>query len=173
MLGRRKAIALGGGVIAALAVAVPSGSAQAPPGSTTLSLYEPANGGSFRIVDNKPRSPVRNPESRRYRFSAGDVVIFTNPLLDQKGGTRVGTLYVKGTIVRGRTFRNVKTMAQVAVELTDGSQLNAAGLFSFSSDEVRLAITGGTGRYIGARGELVSKSNPDDSSQDTVTLLPL
>ena len=171
MPGRRKAIALGGGVIAALAVAVPSGSAQAPPGSTTLSLYEPASGGTFRIIDNRPRSPVRNPESRRYRFSAGDVLIFSNPVLDQKGGTRVGTLYVKATVVRGRTFANAKTMAQAVLEFTDGSQLNAAGLFSFTAD-ARLAITGGTGRYIGARGEVVNKSNPDDSSTDTITLLP-
>ena len=35
------------------------------------------------------------------------------------------------------------------------------------------AITGGTGAYQGARGSVVSvNSTTDDSSQDTVTLLP-
>jgi hypothetical protein len=37
---------------------------------------------------------------------------------------------------------------------------------------VRIAITGGTGIYVGARGQVVNHSNADDSSQDTITLLP-
>jgi hypothetical protein len=170
MLKRSRIIAVGGALAAALAVAAPSGSAQAP-GTTTLSLFEPANGGSFRIIDNAPRSPVKNPESKKYRFSVGDELIFSNPVLDKKGGSRLATLYVKATVVHGKTFTTVKTISQVVLEFNDGSQINAAGAFSFAKD-VRIAITGGTGTYLGARGEVVSKSNPDDSSQDTITLLP-
>jgi hypothetical protein len=148
-----------------------AGSAQAP-AATTLSLYEPANGGTFKIVDNAPRSPSRNPGSRRFRFSVGDQVIFTNPVLDHKGGTRVATLYVEGTIVKGTRFSNASVLSRVVLVFTNGDQITAQGVFGFSGADVRIAIVGGTGAYAGARGFVVSHSNPDDSSQDTLTLLP-
>jgi long-subunit fatty acid transport protein len=148
-----------------------AGSAQAP-AATTLSLYEPANGGTFKIVDNAPRSPSRNPASRRFRFSVGDQVIFTNPVLDHKGGTRVATLYGEGTIVKGTRFSNASVLSRVVLVFTNGDQLAAEGAFSFSGADVRIAIVGGTGTYQAARGFVVSHSNPDDSSQDTITLLP-
>ena len=167
---RSRMVAAGAVLAAVSAVAAPTGSAQAP-GPTTLSLYEPANGGSFKIIDNAPRSPVTNPESRKYRFSVGDELIFSNPVLDTKGGSKVATLYVKATVVSGKTFASVKTLSNVVLEFTDGSQLHAAGVFSFTKD-VRIAITGGTGIYVGARGQVVNHPNADDSSQDTITLLP-
>ena len=55
---------------------------------------------------------------------------------------------------------------------TNGDQLAAQGVFSFSGTDVRIAIVGGTGTYAGARGFVVSHNNADDSSQDTITLLP-
>ena len=148
-----------------------AGSAQAP-AATTLSLYEPANGGTFKILDNAPSSPVKNPGSKRYRFSVGDQVIFSNPVLDHKGGTRVATLYVEGTVVKGKTFASATVLSRVVLVFTNGDQLNAQGIFSFSGADVRIAIVGGTGAYQGARGTVVSHSNADDSSQDTLTLLP-
>ena len=147
-----------------------AGSAQAP-AVTTLSFYEPATGGTFNLVDNAPRSPVRNPESRKFRFSVGDEVFFSNRLFDHKGGTRVGTVYGAGSIIKGRTFRSAALMARVVVLFTNGDQVNVQGIFDFTHD-ARLAIVGGTGAYQGARGTVVSHTNPDDSSQDTVTLLP-
>ena len=170
MLRRARVVAIGASLVVLLAVAVPSGSAQAP-GSTTISLYEPANGGAFRIIDNAPRSPVKNPESKKYRFSLGDELVFTNPVLDKKGGSKLGTLYVKATVVSGKTFATVSTLAQAALVFNDGSQIQAAGVFQFNRD-VRIAVTGGTGTYLGARGDVFSHSNADDSSQDTITLLP-
>jgi hypothetical protein len=148
-----------------------AGSAQAP-AATTLSLYEPANGGTFNIIDNAPRSPVKNPGSRKYRFSVGDQVIFSNPVLNQKGGTRVATLYVEATVVSGKTFRSAKVLSRVTLVFTNGDQLAAQGVFDFTGADVRLAIVGGTGAYAGARGFVVSHNNADDSSQDTITLLP-
>jgi Dirigent-like protein len=148
-----------------------AGSAQAP-GPTTLSLYEPANGGTFKILDNAPRSPAKNPASKKYRFSVGDQLIFSNPVLDHKGGTRVATLYVEATVVKGKTFASVVTSSRVVLVFTNGDQLAAQGVFSFSGADVRIAIVGGTGTYQGARGSVVSHNNADDSSQDTITLLP-
>jgi hypothetical protein len=148
-----------------------AGSAQAP-GPTTLSLYEPANGGTFNIIDNAPKSPVKNPGSKKYRFSIGDQLIFSNPVLNQKGGTRVATLYVEATVVKGKTFASVSTLSRVTLVFTNGDQIAAQGVFGFSGTDVRIAIVGGTGVYAGAHGFVVSHNNADDSSQDTLTLLP-
>ena len=148
-----------------------AGSAQAP-GATTLSLYEPATGGTFKILDNAPRSPVTNPGSKKYRFSVGDQVIFSNPVLDHKGGTRVATVYVEGTVVKGGTFSSLKVLSRAALVFTNGDQIAGQGIFGFSGADVRIAIVGGTGTYQGARGTIVSHNNADDSSQDTLTLLP-
>jgi hypothetical protein len=148
-----------------------AGSAQAP-AATTLSLYEPATGGTFKIIDNAPRSPSKNPGSKRFRFSVGDQLIFTNPVLDHKGGTRVATLYVEGTVAKGTRFTNASVISRVVLVFTNGDQLSAQGVFGFSGADVRIAIVGGTGAYAGARGFVISHTNPDDSSQDTITLLP-
>jgi hypothetical protein len=148
-----------------------TGSAQAP-AATTLSFYEPATGGSFKLIDNAPHSPAKNPGSKKFRLSVGDQFIFSNPVLDHKGGTRVATLYAEATVVAGKTFANVKTIARVTLVFTNGDQLAAQGIFDFASADVRIAIVGGTGTYAGARGFVVSHNNADDSSQDTITLLP-
>jgi hypothetical protein len=148
-----------------------TGSAQAPAG-TTLSLYEPATGGTFKILDNAPRSPVSNPGSRKYRFSVGDQVIFSNPMLDHKGGTRLATLYVDGTVVKGKTFSNASVLSRAVIVFTNGDQIAAEGIFDFSGADVRIAIVGGTGAYASARGFVISHNNADDSSQDTLTILP-
>jgi hypothetical protein len=147
-----------------------AGSAQAP-GPTTLSLYESATGGTFSLIDNAPRSPVKNPESRKYRFSVGDELLFSQRVFDRKGGTRVGTLYGDARVVKGKTFASLAVLSQVTIVFTNGDQLQAHGVFSFAAD-ARIAIVGGTGAYAGARGFVVSHNNADDSSQDTITLLP-
>jgi hypothetical protein len=154
---------------AALVAVVPSGSAQAP-GPTTLTLFEPEDGGTFRIVDNAPKSPSKNPESRKYRFSAGDQVIFTNPVLNNRGGTSQGSIYVKATVMKGKTFANVRLLAEGVILFKDGSQIELGGMFSFAnSSSVRVAVTGGTGIYDGATGNLAS-TEVSGGSQDTITL---
>lgn len=147
-----------------------AGSAQAP-GPTTLSFFEPANGGTFKIVDNAPRSPVKNPESRKYRFSVGDELLFSQAFFDHKGGTRLGTLYGDFKIVSGKTFATLLVQGDVTYVLNNGDQIVAHGVASLSKD-ARVAIVGGTGAYQAARGSVTSHNNPDDSSQDTLTLLP-
>ncbi len=162
VLGMTAAVAVGG-------TGVQSGSAQAP-GTTTLKFYTSDAQSTFRIVDNAPKSPVKNPESRKYRFSIGDQFVFVSPLFDKKGGTRQGRLYATATIVGGKTFRDISAETTGTYVLNDKSQIAAQGFFSFS-DDLRLAVVGGTGRYEGARGHLSSVSD-ETSSTDTITLLP-
>lgn len=150
------------------AVLLLPGSASAQ--GTTLTFYEPDAQGTFKLIDNAPRSPVPNPESKRFRFSVGDEILISSALYDHKGGTRQGTLYVNAKVVRGKTFRDVRMSADATYVLTDGSQIAAQGIFSFAAT-TGIAIVGGSGRYAGARGSLASTSDAT-STTDTLTLLP-
>ena len=157
-----------GGIAATAAVAVPSGTAQAP-GATTLSFYEPDAQSTFKIIDNPPKTFGKRP-SRRSRFTIGDRLTLSSVLLDKKGGTRQGRLYADGTIVKGGTFETAKVLATGTYVLTDGSQISVQGYFSFSKDST-VSVVGGTGRFEGARGHLVSTST-ETASMDALTLLP-
>ena len=168
---RRLLLVIVGLVAVALAVVVPPGSAQAP-GPRTVTLFEPDEGPgqSFRIIDQAPKSPVRNPGSRRYRFSVGDQVIFSTRVFDRPGGTAQATQYVKATVVKGKTFANVQLLGEGAFVFNDSSQITLAGVFSFADEgNVRVAVTGGTGVYDGASGNMTVTEVPG-GSQDTISL---
>jgi hypothetical protein len=148
-----------------------AGSAQAPT-TTTLTFYEPSSGGNFKVVDNAPKSPTKNLESRRYRFSVGDRIIFSQRLLTGAGGQRVGTLYADVTVVKGKTFNSIVVSGQGTYVLNNGDEIVVHALVPLAATDVKLAVTGGTGAYAGARGSVASHTNSDESSTDTVTLLP-
>lgn len=157
-----------GGIAATAAVAVPNGSAQ-DPGATTLSFYEPNAQSIFKFVDNPPKGLGKRPGPKS-RFSIGDKLTFINALYDKKGGTRQGKLYVDATIVKGGGFDKAAVIATGTYVLNDGSQISFQGHFTFAEDSTG-AVVGGTGRYEGARGHVLSHSNENDST-DTLTLLP-
>ncbi len=158
-----------GGIAATAAVAVPSGSAQAPGGATTLSFYEPDAQSTFKIVDNPPKTFGKRPGPKS-RFTIGDRLTLSSALFDRKGGTRQGRLYADGAIVKGGTFDTARFLATGTYVLNDGSQISVQGYLSFGKESTA-SVLGGTGRYEGARGHLLSTSTAD-SSTDTLTLLP-
>ena len=157
-----------GTMAATAAIAVPSGSAQGP-GATTLSFYEPDAQSTFKLQDIPPKSPTKR-FGPKYRFSIGDKVTISSPLYDKKGGTRQGRLYAEATIVRGGSFEKAAVIATGTYVLNDRSQISIQGYFTFNADS-RAAVVGGTGRFEGARGHVVSMTK-EDSSTDTLTLLP-
>ena len=164
------AVAVLASIAAVAAVAVPSGSAQTP-GATTLSFYEPDAQSVFKLTDNPPKSPARNPESSKFRFSVGDALTISSALYDKKGGTRLGTLYAHGAIVKGTSFRNAALHVDGTYVLNDGSQIAVQGVLGFANDKSTFSVVGGTGKYEGARGHAISTSD-NTSSTDTLTLLP-
>jgi hypothetical protein len=169
-LTKRRSIAVGvvASVAAAAAIAVPSGSAEAP-GSVTLSFYEPDSQSTFKIVDNPPRTFGARPGPRS-RFSTGDTITISSALYDRKGGTRQGRLYAVATVVKGGTFDTSTIVAAGTYVLTDGSQLAVQGYLGFSKDST-FSVVGGTGRYEGARGHVTTHES-ENFSTDTLTLLP-
>jgi hypothetical protein len=140
-----------------------SASAQAP---TTLSFKELSKGSTFAFVDNAPKSKAKGEPSA----SVGDVLVFTNPLVDA-GGKRVGRLYVHCTaVVAARRANQATYGCEGAVGLRGGALTIQFLLGSSNIDRtVTATVTGGSGVYANARGVIVSKTTKT-GADDTVTL---
>lgn len=165
MLGATALAAIG----AATALAA-SGSAQTP-GGRTLTFFEDAAHGSEALIDNAPKSPSANPGSRRFRLSAGDELVVRTPILDRKGGKRLGTLYAQASVVGGSRFQNAVFLVHGVLKLADG-QLAFTGAIKDQRLNTE-AVIGGTGAYDGARGTIISTDVDGGSgAQDEVRLLP-
>jgi hypothetical protein len=162
----RRTIVAGTAIATALCAASPA-LAQAPTG--TLSLHEPASGGTFNFVDNAPKSP--KPQSRT-RLSSKDAVIFTNPLQDASG-RRVGTVRAACFVRTPGRFASAKLDCFGTFALTNGSSIfiDVPGI-SLAGSTTDGTIVGGTGAYAGAKGTFHSVSHRDESSDDTFTFTP-
>jgi allene oxide cyclase len=87
--------------------------------------------------------------------SAGDLLTFANPVFDSNNKTRVGS--DQGYCVRvvaGKSWECFWTL-----QLQDG-QITVEGPFFDTGDSV-MAVTGGTGKYAGAKGGM--KLHPRDA----------
>lgn len=118
----------------------------------------------INVADVPPRA-----RGERGPVSQGDRITTVQSLHDA-GGARVGTL-TTDCVAMGRPapiFR-VQLQCQVVYRL-GADQLTAAGVFRLSPG-ARLAITGGTGRFTGARGvvESVAPARGFDSA-DTIRI---
>jgi hypothetical protein len=83
--------------------------------------------------------------------SMGDLLVFANPAFDESMETLVGV--DQGYCVRVRPVTGVWECTWTMF-LADG-QIVAQGPFYDARETSTLAITGGTGAYAGARGEMV------------------
>lgn len=154
-------------VVALLASA---GGAQQP-GERTFKLigFEPV---SQAFGDVAPRSKNR----RNPRFSGGDLYLVTRKFFDESNAP-VGKLYQHCVAVRGgRTFERSTFQCIGTWRLRDGAIMTAVGFRATERDEdVPLAITGGTGAYEGARGQISTRFvGPGEKAraEHTVHLLP-
>jgi hypothetical protein len=115
--------------------------------------------------------------------SPGDVYHFFAPLHSSPGGPMTGEVFGSKTLIKMAmdTNPNLETRATVlfftfanrqdqivAVGATDYPP--TAGEFDAGQPVVR-AILGGTGKYMGARGQLTSTRNADGSYKQVFTLL--
>lgn len=110
-------------------------SAQAGGKTTSLNLVEHAT------TDNVTDTGAKGD-------SVGDLLTFANEIFDEKDAKKVGS--DTGWCIRtvaGKSWECFWTLS-----LADG-QITVAGPFLDAGDSV-LAVTGGTGKYMGARGEM-------------------
>ena len=163
-------------VMAAVAAAITAGVVLAPaggaqmPGGRTLTFLDDTNHGTQTFVDSAPKSPVRNPQSGRFRLSTGDTLYVRSPILDDEGGKRIGTAYSQFTVLKGHSFANAVFRGHGTFRLHDG-QIVADGVFKIANATNTVAVLGGTGAYEGARGSLTF-TEVEHGSQDTFHLLP-
>jgi allene oxide cyclase len=87
--------------------------------------------------------------------TAGDILTFANPIFDAADATKVGT-------DQGYCLRVVPGTSYECTWTTflEGGQIVVNGPV-FDKKDSTLAITGGTGRYRGARGEMDLHANAD------------
>jgi hypothetical protein len=88
--------------------------------------------------------------------SVGDMLVFANGVFDAENKTQLGTDqgYCIRTIV-GKTWECIWTLTLKA------GQITVEGPFADTGDSL-FAVTGGTGKYVGARGTL--KLHPRDAT---------
>lgn len=155
--------------VAVTVVLVAAGSAHTS-GARTLTVLDDTHHATQAFIDSAPRSPTRDPRSRRFRLSTGDILYVRSPILDAQGTERIGTAYSQFTVVKGDSFANVVFRGHGAFRLRDG-QLTADGVVRAANATNTVAVLGGTGAYEGARGSLTLTEVPH-GSQDTIHLLP-
>jgi allene oxide cyclase len=111
----------------------------------------PHGGAIIHVIEHATTDTVTNPPSPPASDSAGNVLTFNNDVFDAANATKVGS--DQGYCVRivvGKSWEcNWTTF------LSDG-QITVEGPFSDTGDTV-VAITGGTGKYRNARGEMELK----------------
>lgn len=155
---------------AAIAVVLSSCGSAAAAGEQTLSFYEDASKETNRFVDNEPKSPSANPNSPEFRLSVGDEGASRTPVLDSRGGTRIGTAFAYGTVAGGSSFRNAVIPGQIVIDLGDG-EIVVSGAVRNGQPTQTFAVTGGTGAYEGDRGS-ATETEQGYGSLITVHLLP-
>lgn len=139
----------------------------------TIVLYESDERGTFRFVDSKPFTRLTRRGPRR--ISAGDRILIRNPTYtDQALTQRSGALLANCTAQNGsRRFDRVTFLCDGIYTLPDGT-ITASGLFKPGEGQVliTLAVTGGTGAYEGARGQItINDPEGNNPSTDTIRLL--
>jgi hypothetical protein len=108
-------------------------------------------------------------------FSLGDQQIFADDLYDHQGGTKVGSDGVVCTVVRvtDATAGSGTAQCVATASLADG-QITTQGFISFTGGVLpapfQNAITGGTGAYATARGQITVEELSDTESNITVEL---
>ena len=150
-------------------MALPAGTAIGQnPGGRTITLFEREDAGTFRFVDNPPRSRARGEEPD---VSSGDEFVLTIPLF-HRSKDRAGTLHGHCVATRARkSFARSTFLCRAVIKLGTGT-LAIEGVFTGSPEESPFAITGGTGAYEGARGSLTSRELRGGRTEDKIRLLP-
>jgi hypothetical protein len=143
-------------IVAGLMIGVAPSWAKDTP--TVLRFLDVEEGGTFVDVDR----------SGGFEPTIGDQFITIDGLYAWAGtkrGDRVGRAHVIGTIVSPAT-----AVISATAVLRDGT-VQVEGVLNFTSRVSTLAVTGGTGRYAGARGTLTVRNiGGDESSRSSIVI---
>ena len=163
----RPAIALVLVGLTALLVAVPAMAAGT--GTTTITFNEPEKGSTFTYVDVAPTAPKKH--GFPTAISPGDQLVLTNPLTE--GAKTIGKLRARCTATASAkttsntAFLQAHFICEGVFTLPGGTLYANASIVKGGTEG---AITGGTGKYAGAGGTILSKEVKGGSAT-TITLL--
>jgi hypothetical protein len=137
---------------AALFVALPGNAA------TTIKVTEKQV--TFGLNDTAPKG-----------FSVGDVATFTNSLTNTSDGSPAGYDTVQCVVERVLNAAKQEALLQcfATVRLARGT-LTVQGNLWQNNTASTLAVTGGTGAYEGAKGNVVIPSTTSETTRLTITL---
>ena len=148
-MGKRLGIA--GAVIAVMALVV--GAVSPALGSTSQGAASTSSGQTIRVIavftEFDPNIDVGAPG-----FSLGDEVVFSGNLL--RNGKQVGRVGVVCTFVSTANADRVEAQCPTT-SLLPGGQITTQGTIVNRSLNFTLPITGGSGQYQGAGGQVVSR----------------
>jgi hypothetical protein len=143
----RYPIAIAAALAAGGAVLVPGSFGQDAAAPAALTLKMAQREAKISFVDVPPRM-----RGRRSSESPGDTVI-SRGTLRSDSGARAGRIHAAFVVTGGRSPRTTEHVTGTVV-LADG-QITIQGVFANTgSDKDVVAITGGSGRYEGARGSV-------------------
>jgi hypothetical protein len=148
--------------------ALPASADVATTGGQSFTLFEIEKGSTFGFVDNAPKAP-RGPHGEPARLSIGDQLAFSTPL--QNASHRpMGRVTATCTVTKAGSFSTVLEVCIGAMRLRGGDLMLAATV-SGEATRMAIAVIGGTGRFVGARGQVISTTTKTGAT-DVVTLLP-
>jgi hypothetical protein len=152
---KRTAVGLAAAAALGVAALIPAvGQSQ-----TSRTITVNAHTKSVKVVDLPPRG----------KSSSGDSLVSISTLRNPDGA-RVGTGYLTCVLTgRARTFESANYECTGTDRLKDGS-ITFAGNARLAAREIAVAVTGGTGAYDAAGGQLVNTSTSDSVSRQVITL---
>lgn len=169
---KRHAIIAAGLGAAALAFGITaSGGAQGQGNDRTIVVYEKGDKEINSFVDAKPFSKLSHGFPKVW--SPGDEFIIRGPLFsDQAGTTKVARLVGRcENTVKTKRFDRLVFVCDGAAIFPDG-QIRFGGVWDVKAgDTFQFAVTGGTGAYEGAAGQITIANQANDDSTDTIHLL--
>jgi allene oxide cyclase len=117
---------------------------------------------TLHLIEHAETDTVRHIGPPKEEDSVGDVLAFANPVFDEADKNQVGS--DNGSCIRtavGKAWECIWT-----VKLDEG-QMTVEGPFYDGGKDSQLAITGGTGTYDEARGEMTLHArNPEETEYD-------
>ena|SRR5436190_18692133 len=142
---------------ALIAIAAAAGAASASDGGSaaghTKSLHFLLRE-TQQVIDRAPAGP-----------SNGDVVLVRGDLLNPNTrkpvGTEVGSYVMVDAANQNRSAAQIVFTPDARSSLAQADQITTAGIFDSVPSKVVTAVTGGTGRYQNARGQVVGGQGPD------------
>ena len=137
------------GVVGGGAIALASSSTDASAKTLHFYLRE-----EQEVIDRAPSGP-----------SNGDLVLLRGELLNPKTrepvGTEIGMYVMVHSKNENRSLVNVVFTPNARTKLAKADQITMQTIFDTAPPPQIAAITGGTGRYRNARGQIISKEGPD------------